>query len=65
MGYLNKTCTAGTLGRSYGPTVGPVLRGAAGVQWKGFTINVVGTAFDGHPLITIHTYWPAGKVAPL
>ncbi len=66
MGYLNKTCTAGTLGRSYGLTVGPVLRSAAaGVQWKEFTVEFVGTAADGNPLATFHTYWPAGKGAPL
>ena len=64
MGYLNKTCSAGTLASSYGATVGPVLR-SAGVLWKEWVVNVVGTAADSNALVTLHTYWPAGKGAPL
>ena len=42
LGFLNKTCTAGTDTATYGATVGPVLRPAArGQRWKQWTLKVL------------------------
>ena len=65
LGYLNKTCQAGTKSKAYGPTCGPVLRTASdGKRWKEWTITVVGQV-DGNDLVTIENFYPAGAGAPL
>jgi len=65
MGYLNKTCSAGTTSSfSYGPTLGPILRGAAEQQWAQWTFTVVGESREGHDLVTIETMYP-GRRKPL
>ena len=62
LGFLNKTCKAGTGSRSYGPTCGPTLRGAAdGERWKEWSITVVGQAEDGNDLVTIENHYPDNK----
>jgi hypothetical protein len=65
LGFLNKTCEAGTKTKSYGPTCGPTLRAAAdGQNWKQWTIVVVGQASDGNDLVTFANFY-GGDGAPL
>jgi hypothetical protein len=62
LGFLNKTCQAGTKTTPYGPTCGPTLRGAAdGQNWKKWTITVVGKAKDGNDLVTLENFYPGNK----
>jgi hypothetical protein len=65
MGYLNKTCAEGTIHPpSYGPTAGPVLRGAAYERWAQWTFTVVGQSPEGNDLVTIETFYPSGRGKP-
>jgi hypothetical protein len=61
MGYLNKTCSSGTLTSTYGPTVGPVLRGVADKRWAQWTFPVVGQSPDGDDLVTMKTFYPGDR----
>jgi hypothetical protein len=60
MGYLNKTCNAGTISPTYGPTVGPVLRGAESKRWAEWAFTGVGQSPEGLDLVTIKTFYPGG-----
>jgi hypothetical protein len=65
MGYLNKTCTEGTTtSSSYGPTAGPVLRGAADTRWAQWTFTAAGQSPAGDDLFTIKTSYPGGRGKP-
>ena len=64
LGYLNKTCSAGTLTSPYGPTAGPVLRGEAKL-WNQWTFDVVGQTPEGDDLVTINTFFPGNRGEPL
>ena len=65
LGYLNKTCSVGTLTRVYGPTVGPVLLGEAKQQWRQWTFDVVGQTPEGDDLVTVKTFFPGNRGKPL
>lgn len=65
LGYLNKTCSAGTTTTVYGPTVGPVLRSEDSERWEQWTMNVVGQSPVGDDLVTIETSYPSGRGKPL
>jgi len=60
LGFLNKTCNAGTTAGNYGKTTGPVLRGINyGQQWKQWTLKVVSApTANGAVDVTIATYYP-------
>jgi len=64
MGYVNKTCTGGVTPYSYGPTAGPVLRGAADERWAQWTFTVMGQSPRGDDLVTIKTSYPGGRGKP-
>ncbi len=66
MGYLNKTCNAGTAGSTYGSTVGPLLRGAVnGNTWRMFTLTEVGKTAQNEVLVQIKTSYPKSSQKPL
>lgn len=64
LGFLNKTCKAGTAPGKYGATCGPVLRTKAdGSQWKQWEFDVL-TKPDarGAVDVTVTNYYPnSGK----
>lgn len=65
LGFNNKTCNAGTTGSTWGPTVGPLLRGQGdSTQWKRWTIKI--KEREGNNLIvTISNYWsPSSSKQP-
>jgi hypothetical protein len=64
MGYLNKTCAEGTTTSSYGPTAGPVLRGAADERWAQWAFTATGKSPAGDVLFTIKTSYPEGRGKP-
>ncbi len=59
LGYLNKTCTAGT-GHPYGHTVGPVLRSQSNghMGWKTWNITYIGPGPSGTHHVKISNYYP-------
>jgi len=64
LGFLNRTCKAGTSPQNYGNTVGPVLRASTnGKQWKQWTLKAVSKpAANGAVDVTIANYYPlSGK----
>ena len=67
LGFLNKTCTAGTSAAYYGATVGPVLRSAAvGQRWRQWTLRVLAFASkSGRFTASVATYYPPSATAPL
>ena len=72
MGYLNKTCTAGTTSggsSTYGPTAGPALRAGAGdlplERWAQWAFTLAGQSRAGYDLATIQTFNPSGRGQPL
>ena len=65
MGFSNRTCSAGTVGTTYGPTVGPLLRGPRdGTLWGQWTMAVLGTEAGGSVRVNLRTYFPPGKGTP-
>jgi len=60
LGFLNKTCNAGTQPGNYGKTAGPVIRSANyGTQWKQWTLKAVSApAANGAVDVTIANYYP-------
>lgn len=61
LGFLNKTCNAGTAPDNYGSTAGPVLRAKAdGTQWKQWIFKVL-TKPDarGAVDVTVTNYYPS------
>jgi len=60
LGFLNKTCNAGTSPSNFGTTAGPLLRGTAiSKQWKQWTLKAVSKpAANGAVDVTIANYYP-------
>jgi len=66
LGFLNKTCSAGTAAANYGSTAGPVLRTTAdGTQWKQWEFKVL-TKPDAQGAITVTAtnYYPLSGKQP-
>jgi hypothetical protein len=62
MGYLNTTCSAGTIGSVYRPLVGPVISDSA---FKMFSFTVVGKNNNNEDLVEIKTFYPKSNRKPL
>jgi len=67
LGYLNKTCKAGTDPTNYGSTCGPVLRAQNnGKQWKQWALKVAGGPTPSSAVdATIANYYPNSAGKPL
>lgn len=60
LGFLNKTCSAGTKPGNYGSTFGPVLRTMSdGTQWKQWELKVLSKPdAAGAVDAAVSTYYP-------
>jgi hypothetical protein len=69
MGYLNKTCSAGSATSDVDRTsAGPLLRAASDVSsWKMFTLKKAGSGSQQgeEELVEIETYYPSAGKKPL
>jgi len=61
LGFLNKTCEAGTKSKPYGPTCGPVVRShpTTSDNWKTWDVQVVAISENGTVGATMTNYYPS------
>ncbi len=60
IGFLNKTCTAGTSSDVYGDTVGPLLRGSGvSSKWRTWIVDVVSKGADSSTVTIKNDFWAA------
>jgi len=61
IGFLNKTCTAGTFTSDfYGDTVGPLLRGSGvSSKWRTWIVDVVSKGADSSTVTIKNDFWAA------